>query len=158
MDGSELLKLVRRVTSRDAPSDLCTDSEFVRRAYLDCVGRMPSVAEAKAFLNDKDAKKRDKLIDALVEMPEFADFWALKWADVLRSSRKTIQVKGSYGMQAWLRGHFQKNTAWDAVVQELITANGNTFNNPPANYYRIAKDPTGLAETTAQLFLGVRMQ
>jgi hypothetical protein len=141
-----------------APSEVCTDYEFVRRAYLDCVGRMPTIAESKAFLDDKDTKKRDKLIDVLVEMPEFADFWALKWADILRSSRKTIQIKGSYGMQAWLRGHFQKNTAWDKVVQELITANGNTYSNPPANYYRIAKDPTSLAETTAQLFLGVRMQ
>jgi Protein of unknown function (DUF1553)/Protein of unknown function (DUF1549) len=141
-----------------APSDICTDYEFVRRAYLDCIGRMPSIEESKTFLADKDAKKRDKLIDALVEMPEFADFWALKWADVLRSSRKTIQTKGSYGFQAWLRHHFQEDTPWDKVVQELITANGNTFNNPPANYYRIAKDPTSLAETTAQLFLGVRMQ
>ncbi|HSQ58047.1 MAG TPA: DUF1549 domain-containing protein, partial [Gemmata sp.] len=141
-----------------APSDLCTDYEFVRRAYLDCIGRMPTIAEAQAFLNNKDAKKRDKLIDALVDMPEFADFWALKWADVLRSSRKTIQVKGSYGFQTWLRGHFQKNTPWNKVVQEIITSNGNTFSNPPANYYRIAKDPQSLAETTAQLFLGVRMQ
>ncbi len=141
-----------------APSDVCTDYEFVRRAYLDCIGRMPTPDEAKAFMGDKSAEKRAKLIDALVEMPEFADFWALKWADVLRSSRKTIQVKGSYGFQAWLRGHFQRNTPWDEVVRELITANGNTFNNPPANYYRIAKDPTSLAETTAQLFLGVRMQ
>ncbi|MBN9122488.1 MAG: DUF1553 domain-containing protein [Planctomycetes bacterium] len=140
------------------PSALSEDYEFVRRAYLDCVGRMPTADEAKAFLADKDQKKRDKLIDKLVDMPEFADFWALKWADVLRSSRKTIQVKGSYGMQAWLRGHFLKNTPMDKIVQEIITANGNTYNNPPANYYRIAKDPTGLAETTAQLFLGVRMQ
>jgi hypothetical protein len=119
---------------------------------------MPTVEEGKAFLADKDAKKRDKLIDMLVDTAEFADFWALKWADVLRSSRKTIQVKGSYGFQAWLRGHFQKNTPWDKVVQELITANGNSYTNPPANYYRIAKDPQSLAETTAQLFLGVRMQ
>jgi hypothetical protein len=141
-----------------APSDVCTDYEFVRRSYLDCIGRMPTITEAKAFLADKDAKKRDKLIDALVEMPEFADFWALKWADVLRSSRKTIQVKGSYGFQAWLRGHFQKDTPMDEIVRELITSNGNTYTNPPANYYRIAKDPQSLAETTAQLFLGVRMQ
>jgi hypothetical protein len=140
------------------PSGLSEDYEFVRRAYLDCIGRMPTADEAKAFLNDKDAKKRDKLVDALVETPEFADFWALKWADVLRSSRKTIQVKGSYGMQAWLRGHFIRNTPFDRIVQEIITSNGDTFANPPANYYRIAKDPTGLAETTAQLFLGVRMQ
>jgi Protein of unknown function (DUF1553)/Protein of unknown function (DUF1549) len=141
-----------------APSGVCEDFEFVRRAYLDCIGRMPTADESKAFLKDADPTKREKLIDALVDTPEFADFWALKWADVLRSSRKTIQVKGSYGMQAWLRGHFQKNTPFDKVVQEVIASNGNTFTNPPANYYRIAKDPTGLAETTAQLFLGVRMQ
>jgi len=141
-----------------APSGLAEDYEFVRRAYLDCIGRMPTADEAKAFFADKDAKKREKLIDALVDMPEFADFWALKWADVLRSSRKTIQVKGSYGMQAWLRAHFLKNTPMDKIVQEIITSNGNSYANPPANYYRIAKDPTALAETTAQLFLGVRMQ
>jgi hypothetical protein len=141
-----------------SPSGLSEDYEFVRRAYLDCIGRMPTTAEAKAFLADKDPKKRERLIDTLVDTPEFADFWALKWADVLRSSRKTIQVKGSYGMQAWLRGHFLKNTPMDKIVQEIITSNGNTYSNPPANYYRIAKDPTALAETTAQLFLGVRMQ
>lgn len=141
-----------------APSDLAEDHEFVRRAYLDCLGRMPTAAEAKAFLSAPGAHKRDRLIDALVDAPEFADFWALKWADVLRSNRKTIQVKGSYGLQAWLRGHFQKNTPVDRIVQELITSNGNSYANPPANYYRIAKDPTALAETTAQLFLGVRMQ
>ena len=140
------------------PSGSCTDDEFVRRAYLDCVGRMPTVAETKAFLADKDAAKRDKLIDTLVDLPEFADFWALKWADVLRSSRKTIQVKGSYGFQAWLRGHFLANTPVDRIVREIVTSSGNTFSNPPANYYRIAKDPQSLAETTAQLFLGVRMQ
>ncbi len=141
-----------------APSGLCTDDEFVRRAHLDCIGRLPTGDEVKAFLADKDAKKREKLIDRLVNAPEFADFWALKWADVLRSSRKTIQIKGSYGFQAWLHGHFQRNTPIDELVRELITASGNTYSNPPANYYRIAKDPQSLAETTAQLFLGVRMQ
>ncbi|HEX4610581.1 MAG TPA: DUF1549 and DUF1553 domain-containing protein [Urbifossiella sp.] len=141
-----------------APSDVCADDEFVRRAYLDAVGRLPTVEEARAFLADTDAQKRAKLIDRLVDLPEFADFWALKWADVLRSSRKTIQQKGSYGMQAWLRGHFARNTPFDVVVRDIITASGNTYSNPPANYYRIAKDPQSLAETTAQLFLGVRMQ
>jgi hypothetical protein len=141
-----------------APSDLCTEDEFVRRAYLDCVGRLPTGDEVKAYLADKTPTKRDLLIDKLVDLPEFADFWALKWADVLRSSRKTIQEKGSYGFQAWLRGHFRRNTPVDEIVRELVTATGNTYANPPANYYRIAKDPTSLAETTAQLFLGVRMQ
>lgn len=141
-----------------APSDLCADDEFVRRAYLDAVGRMPTPEETRAFMADRDAQKRAKLVDRLVDLPEFADFWALKWADVLRSSRKTIQQKGSYGMQAWLRGHFARNTPFDAVVRDIITSTGNTYANPPANYYRIAKDPQSLAETTAQLFLGVRMQ
>ncbi len=140
------------------PSDLCTDSEFVRRAYLDACGRMPTAGEARAFLADPDPRKRDKLIDKLVTLPEFADFWALKWADVLRSSRKTIQAKGSYGFQLWLREKIATNTPIDEIVRELLTATGNTYANPPANYYRIAKDPQSLAEATAQLFLGVRMQ
>ena len=86
-----------------APSELCTDEEFVRRAYLDVCGLLPTGDEVKAFLADKDANKRAKLIDKLLERPEFADFWTLKWADVLRSSRKTIQVKGIHAFQQWLR-------------------------------------------------------
>jgi Protein of unknown function (DUF1553)/Protein of unknown function (DUF1549) len=140
------------------PSELSTDAEYVRRAYLDAIGRMPTTAEAKAFLNDKAADKRAKLVDHLLVQPEFADFWTLKWADVLRSSRKTIQLKGSHAFHEWLRGKISNNTPVDKLVQELLTANGNTFNNPPANYYRIAKDPLSLAESTAQLFMGVRMQ
>ncbi|QEL16218.1 DUF1553 domain-containing protein [Limnoglobus roseus] len=140
------------------PSDLCTDSEFVRRAYLDAAGRLPTIAESKAFLAEKAADKRAKLIDYLLVQPEFSDFWTLKWADVLRSNRKTIHLKGSHAFHKWLRGKIVENTPVDEMVRELLTANGNTFNNPPANYYRIAKDPLSLAESTAQLFMGVRMQ
>jgi Protein of unknown function (DUF1553)/Protein of unknown function (DUF1549) len=140
------------------PSDVCTDAEFVRRAYLDVCGLLPTSEESTRFVADKATDKRAKLIDILVERPEFADFWALKWSDVLRSNRKTIQVKGVHAFQLWLRDHVSKNTPLDAVIRELLTANGNTYANPPANFYRIAKDPTNLAETTAQLFFGVRMQ
>jgi hypothetical protein len=140
------------------PSDVCTDAEFIRRAYLDLCGLLPTADEAVKFLADKSSDKRAKLIDALLERPEYADFWALKWSDVLRSNRKTIQVKGIHAFQLWLRDHVAKNTSVDQVIRELLTANGSTFANPPANYYRIAKDPTNLAETTAQLFFGVRMQ
>ena len=140
------------------PSDLCTDSEYVRRLYLDLCGTLPTPAESTAFLADAAPDKRAKLIDVLMDRPEFADFWALKWSDVLRSNRKTIQVKGVHAFQLWLRDHVAKNTPMDQVIRELLTANGNTFSSPPANYFRIAKDPTNLAETTAQLFFGVRMQ
>lgn len=140
------------------PSDVCTDQEYIRRAYLDLGGILPTGDEVKAFLADKAPDKRTKLIDALLEKPEYADFWTLKWSDVFRSSRKTIQVKGIHVFQQWLRHHLVKNSGLDEVVRELITANGSTYANPPANYYRIARDPQNLAETTAQLFFGIRMQ
>jgi hypothetical protein len=140
------------------PSDLCSDGDFVRRAYLDLCGVLPTPDEVRAFLNDKSPDRRAKLIDQLLERPEYADFWTLKWSDVLRSSRKTLQLKGTHVYQAWLRGHIQKNTGFDEMVRELLTASGSTFANPAANFYRVSIEPTNLAETTAQLFFGVRMQ
>ncbi len=140
------------------PSDLCTDQEFIRRAYLDVCGILPTAAETRKFLASKEPNKRAKLIDALLERPEYADFWTLKWSDVLRSSRKSIQVKGTHVFQKWVRGHIANNTPLDRMVSELLTAKGSTYASAPANYYRIARDPSSLAETTAQLFFGIRMQ
>jgi hypothetical protein len=140
------------------PSDLCSDQEYVRRAYMDLCGILPTAEETKAVLVSADKDKRARLIDTLLDRPEYADFWTLKWADVLRVNRKTVQVKGAYVYQQWLHTHFARNTPFDAVVRELLTASGSTFGNPPANYYRIARDPENLAETTAQLFFGIRMQ
>jgi hypothetical protein len=140
------------------PSDACTDAEFVRRASLDICGDLPTAEEARDFLASKDVHKRAHLIDRLLEREEYADFWTLKWLDVLRSNRKTIQPKGTQAYQQWLRNKIEVNAPFDQLVRELLTANGNTFANPPANYYRVARDPTNLAETTAQLFFGIRMQ
>jgi hypothetical protein len=140
------------------PSELCSDQEFIRRAYLDLCAILPTAHEIKAFLANPAADKRAKLIDALLERPEYSDFWTLKWSDVLRSNRKTIQVKGIHVYQKWLHNHIAGNTPFDRVVRELLTASGSTFANPPANFYRIARDPQNLAETTAQLFFGIRMQ
>ncbi len=140
------------------PSDLCTDQEFIRRATLDVCGVLPTADEVKTFLADPAPDKRAKLIDRLLDRPEYADFWTLKWSDIFRSSRKAIQVKGVYVFQGWLRGHVEDNDGFDVIVKEMLTADGSTFANPPANYYRIARDPQNLAETTVQLFCGVRMQ
>jgi hypothetical protein len=140
------------------PSDLCDDDEFVRRVNLDVCGVLPTADEVRAFLADKAADRRAKLIDRLLERPEYADFWTLKWSDVLRPSRKTIQLRGTHVFQKWLRAHIERNTPLDGMVRELLTAGGSTYANPPANFYRIARDPTSLAETSAQLFFGVRMQ
>jgi hypothetical protein len=140
------------------PSDLCSDQEFIRRAYMDLCGILPTPDETREFLAGKDLQRRAKLIDQLMERPEYADLWTLKWADVFRSTRKTIQLKGTHVFQKWLRGHIDQNTPLDRVVRDVITAGGSTFANPPSNYYRIAREPTALAETTAQLFFGIRMQ
>jgi hypothetical protein len=140
------------------PSDLCADEEFVRRAYLDLCGILPSGDEARKFLADKSSDKRAKLIDALLERDEYADFWTLKWADVLRNSRKTVQVKGAHVYQDWLHERIARNVPFNQLVRELLTASGSTFANPAANYYRVSADPTNLAESTAQLFFGIRMQ
>jgi hypothetical protein len=141
-----------------SPSDLCTDADFVRRAYLDICGIIPSAEEVKVFLADKSSDRRAKLIDALLDRPEYADYWTLKWSDVLRSNRKTIQVKGTQVFQQWIRERVEQNTPFDQVVRDLVTARGSTFTEAPANFYRVARDPQNLAETTAQLFFGVRMQ
>jgi hypothetical protein len=140
------------------PSQVCTDQEFVRRVYLDVCGILPKAEEVKTFLTSMGKDKRAKLVDGLLKRPEYADYWTLKWSDVLRSNRKTIQIKGIHVYQTWLRSHIATNTPFSKVVRELLTANGSTFANPPANYYRIARDPQNLAETTAQLFFGIRMQ
>jgi hypothetical protein len=140
------------------PSTLCSDQEFLRRAYMDVCGVLPTGEEAKAFLASTDPAKRAKLIDQLLERPEYADFWTLKWSDVFRSNRKTIQLAGVHKFQEWLRNNLRDNRPFDDMVREIITAGGSTYANPPANYYRVARDPTNLAETTAQLFFGIRMQ
>jgi hypothetical protein len=140
------------------PSDLCTDQEFIRRAYLDLCGILPTGDEVKKFLADVAKDKRAKLIDALLERDEYADYWTLKWADVLRNNRKTVQVKGAHVYQDWLHERIARNMPFNELVHDLLTANGSTFANPAANYYRVSADPTNLAESTAQLFFGIRMQ
>lgn len=148
------------------PAELCTDVEFVRRAFLDLAGILPTPDECRAFLSDTASDKRARLIDQLLERPEFADFLTYKWLDVFRSNRLTIQIKGSHAWHQWLRSHIERNTPWNKVVQELLTASGSTFANPPANYFRgpydngkpVVRDPQSLAESTAQLFFGIRLQ
>ncbi len=140
------------------PSELCSDSEFIRRAYQDVCGILPTPQEVVTFLDNPQPDKRARLVTELLDRPEYADFWTLKWSDVFRNSRKNVEVKGVHVFHEWLKHNVEENTGFDEVVKELLTARGSTFSNPPANYYRIARDPQNLAETTAQLFFGIRMQ
>jgi hypothetical protein len=143
---------------RIRPSERCADREFIRRVYLDVLGVLPSPDEVKAFLADSPENRRDHVIERLLVRPEFYDFWALKFADVLRSNGRIIQTKGAYVFHRWIRGCLERNLPMDELVRELLTSEGSTFRNPAANYYRISRDPETAVETTAQLFLGVRIQ
>ena len=143
---------------RIAPSPVCTDREFIRRVYLDVVGILPTPEAVNEFLASPAATRRDQLIDRLLVRPEFYDFWALKFADVLRSNGRLIQTKGAYVFHRWIRECLECNLPMDQMVRALLTSDGSTYKNPPANYYRISRDPESAVETTAQLFLGVRIQ
>ncbi len=134
------------------------DSDFLRRVFLDVIGQLPTPDETRAFLADKDPAKRDRLIDALLTRPEYVDFWTLKWADILRCSRKFLSDKGMYAYNLWIRRSVEQNRPWDQFAGELLLAQGSIFTDGAANYYKASGSPQELAENTAQVFLGVRMQ
>jgi hypothetical protein len=149
------------------PVAACGDEEFIRRATLDLCGVLPTPTEIKSFLAGKEPNKREALVDALLDRPEYADFWALKWADVLRLRSSIHRVKGVNVYHQWLRQQIAANTPFDQVARALLTGNGDTFVNPAANYYRIGLDlnrpgaeevRAQLTEMTAQVFCGVRIQ
>jgi hypothetical protein len=139
------------------PSELCDDAEFFRRLHLDAIGTLPKPDEVRAFLADTDPKKREKAIDRVLERPEFVDWWALKWGDLLRINRTALEEKGMWSFHNWVRSQIRDNVPVDAFVRDVITAEGSTFIDGPANFYRIGKNPEEWAETTTQVFLGVRV-
>jgi hypothetical protein len=143
---------------RVLPSPVCPDEVFLRRAYLDALGILATAAEARAFLNDHRSDKRTRLIDQLLERPEFADFWALKWSDLLRNEEKVLDRKGVQVFHHWIRGWIADGKPLNEFARQLLAARGSTYDHPPANYYRALRDPLIRAETTAQVFLGIRLQ
>ncbi len=139
------------------PSPLSTDDEFLRRLYLDAIGTLPTPAEVRAFLDDKDPKKREKAIDKVLERGEFIDWWALKWGDLLRINRTALQEKGMWSFHNWVRAQVRDNVPMDAFVRDVVTAEGSTFLDGPANFFQIGRGLEEWSETTTQLFLGVRI-
>lgn len=140
------------------PSDLCTDAEFLRRIMIDLTGEPPTSDETRAFLTDpRDSRtKRSAKIEELIDSPSFIDYWTMKWSDLLMSNRKFITEKGVWSFRNWIRNAIATNTPYDQFVSDLITANGNTFENPAANYYRISREPKLVMENMTQVFIGTR--
>ena len=150
------------------PSELASDEVFIRRAFLDSLGTLPPPERVEAFLASDDPDKRTALVDELLGLTgdpardiwnnEFSAYWALKWGDLLRNNRNKLGDGGMWSLYNWLRSSVRENKPMDQFVRELITAQGSVFESGPANFYKIARAPEDLAETTAQLFLGVRLQ
>ena len=141
-----------------APAEVCTDAEFLRRVFLDVTGLLPTIEETRTFLANDDPKKRADLIDRLLEKPEFAKFWALKWGDWLRLTGKRIGNEAVFKYHRWIENALRDNMPYDQFARELLSSSGSTLANPPANFYRTAADMHECVETFSQLFLGARLQ
>lgn len=140
------------------PSELCSDEEFLRRAKLDALGLLPTPEEAREFAADDSKDKRTRLIDRLLSDPAYADFWANKWADLLRPNPDRVGVKSIFTLDQWLRESFQENKPYDRFVREILTAEGMNHREGPAVIYRDRREPADLTTMFSQLFLGVRLE
>jgi len=144
------------------PSPVCDDSTFLRRAMLDICGTLPTPAELAGFINYQDKKKRENLIDQLMDRPEYASYFALKWADILQNRgagySTSRQRAGTTLFSGWIRDSIASNKPYDQFVAEIITASGSQSENPPAIWYRTVRKSPEYVESVAQAFLGVRIQ
>jgi hypothetical protein len=145
---------------RFIPSDICDDATFIRRASIDLNGTLPKPDEVEKFLQDTDSSKRDRLVDQLLARKEFAELWVMKWAELLeiRTRDNRVYPKATVLYFEWLRDQMLANVPFDRIVQSILTASESNFRNPAANYYQIEPDTLKLAENTAQVFMGMRIQ
>jgi hypothetical protein len=140
------------------PSPPTDDATFIRRAYLDTIGKLPTVDEVRTFLADSSPDKRDRLIDSLLQRPEFVDYWAYQWSDMLLVNGSILRppaVKAFYG---WIRQQVQNNTPWDQFARDIITARGSSLVNGATNFYALHEDPESMSENISQAFLGLSIQ
>lgn len=139
------------------PSERCTDGEFLRRASLDLLGKLPTAREAREFLESPDPDKRSKAVDRLLEDPAWADFTAIRWADLLRPNPDRVGVKGVFLLDQWLRSVFRENRTYDRWIREILLTKGNTHRLGPAVIYRDRREPADLGTLFSQVFLGTRL-
>src|SRR5207237_4519481 len=132
------------------PSEPAEDAQFLRRAYLDVIGTLPTAAEARKFLDDRRPDRRARLVDELLERPEYADYWALKWADLLRVDRQALGHRDAYRYYQWIHESFAANKPLDRFARELLTAEGPLGESGPAGFYKAVPKPGEAAGTVAQ--------
>ena len=152
---------------RIVPGDLCGDAEFIRRAFLDTIGLLPTSDEARNFLADTAADKRAKIVEQLLERPEYVDFWALQLGDVLQNRKeRDHDVRGTKGVRAfheWLRAQLAANRPWNELARLVLTASGKSSENPAIGYFVVTvgenreAERSEVAASVAQAFLGTRI-
>lgn len=150
------------------PSGLCDDATFLRRVFLDATGTLPDLDEIAEFTASTDPNKRQVWIDRLlgfVEHPKqgqyndrYAAYWTLKWSDLLRNNSRDLQAQGMWSLHNWIKEQFRVNLPFDQFVSQLVQGKGSVYSNGPANYFVVNRNTNEMAESTAQLFLGVRLQ
>lgn len=140
------------------PSERAADSMFLRRVYLDVIGTLPTATEAAAFFADPSADKRSQLIDALLARPEYVEFWAMKWADILKVDKDIVTPTGAVAMTRWLKKQFAANRPYDQFARDIVTARGSISQEGPAAFFRSLHTPETAARGISQLFLGVRIE
>lgn len=142
---------------RIAASPLCSDADYVRRVYLDLIGTLPTAAETREFLASQDPARRLKLVDALFQRPEFADYWALKWSDWLRVDRQALGHDGAYRYYKWIHDSFASNLGLDQFAKELVAGQGLLSEHPAGHFFKVVKDPGEMSSTLSQSLLGIRI-
>ncbi len=140
------------------PSSQCEDSEYLRRAYIDVIGRLPRPDETRAFLGSKAPEKRRELVEHLLARPEYADHWANKWVDLLRPNPYRVGIKAVRSLDRWVRKNFRENIPYDRFVHKLLTSQGSTFRNGAVTVFRDRRSPEELVTMFSQLFLGIRLE
>lgn len=145
------------------PANVCSDAVFVRRVYLDVIGTLPTAQEAKNFILDQSLNKRRALIDRLLERDEFADYWAMKWCDLLRVKAEfpiNLWPNAAQEYHHWIRDSLRANKPYDQFARELLTSSGSNFRVGPVNFYRAMqnREPAGIAQTVALTFMGARAE
>jgi hypothetical protein len=140
------------------PSARCSDAEFARRVYLDLTGLPPKAEKVRAFLDDQtpSKEKRDRLIEELLGSPDYIEFWANKWADLLQCNSENLGQKSVWLYRNWIRQQVADNVPYDKFVRTLLTAKGSSYENPAVNYLRVLREPGKMTEDVTQTFLGVR--
>jgi hypothetical protein len=161
--ANKLDKIVfSKLSSMDIKPALCSDAVFVRRAYLDVIGTLPTAEEARDFILDSKTKdKRRVLINRLLERDEFADYWAMRWGDVLRIKAEfpvNLWPNAAQAYHRWVRASLAENKPYDKFVREMLTSSGSNFRVGPVNFYRAIQNrtPDGIAGAVALTFMGTR--